>query len=84
MVKSLCSSLAISSEDPMDVVILTVKDVREGSRYKISIKECPRGTFIYNEDKAFDHYSDNLGRVTADFICIGRYHDVNDFYDYMN
>ena len=59
---------------PRNSVVLTVKDVEDGSRYKIAIDEIPRGTFIYDEEKAFDHYSKNLGRVTADFICIGRYY----------
>ena len=74
MVRSLCSS---PNEGPSDTVVLTVKDITvrgDGGRYKISLYEYPRGTFIYIEDEAFDHYSENLGSVTADLIRIGRYY----------
>ena len=63
-----------SDRSPRNSVVLTVKDVEDGSRYKIAIDENPRGKFVYNEEEAFDHYSKNLGRVTADFICIERYY----------
>ena len=69
MIKSLCS---ITDEEPRDSVVLTVKDINDGSRYKISFDENPQGEFIFNEDEAFDHYSKHIGRVAADFICIGR------------
>ena len=74
MIRSLCST---PNEGPRDALVLTIKDVNvrgDGGRYKIILDENPRGTFHYNEDEAFDHYSENLGRVTADFICIGRYY----------
>ena len=76
MIQSLCST---PNEGPRDTVVLTVKDITvhgDGGRYKISFDEYPRGTFFFNEDEAFDHYSENLGGVTADFICIGRYYNL--------
>ena len=76
MIRSLCTT----NEDPRDTyVVLTIKDVTvsgDGGSYKISFDENPSGTFHYNEDEAFDHNSENLGRVTADFICIGRYYNI--------
>ena len=74
LVQSLSS---ITYEGPVDTVVLTVKDVTvsgDGGKYKISFYEDSRGIFSLNEYEAFDHYSENLGCVTADFICIGRYY----------
>ena len=74
MIKSLCS---ITDEEPRDSVVLTVKDITvpgyDDGKYKITIDKGPKGIFVFNEDDAFHHYSNHLGRVTADFICVGRY-----------
>ena len=73
MTQILCST---TEEYIRDTVVLTVKDTTvggDGDRYKFTIDEHPRGTFIFNVGVGFHHYTYHLGRVTADFICIGRY-----------